>query len=70
MSVQVELVPNSMAADSDVIILGALKLSPETSWVSTDAKIANIFKVQQIDYLYYCAFISVLVSIILQLHHS
>ena len=60
MSVQVELVPSSMAVDTDVIVLGTLKLSPETSWVSTDSKIATIFKVQQTLYhvlscLYLCS---------------
>ena len=46
MAVQVEMVPSSIAAETDVIVLGTLKLCPETSWVSTDAKIATVFKVQ------------------------
>ena len=48
MRVLVQLVPSldsSITEESEVITLGILKLAPETSWVSTDAKIATVFKV-------------------------
>lgn len=38
----------------DTVVLGVLRVSPDTSWVTMDSKICDIFKVSWLDYMCVC----------------